>query len=161
MKNKDGSLKCFGKVDMYQDRKPHTRHCIVMGDELKLCNDALRKECLKINKYNKKKENEMENSRQLKGEKILHYLEKEPSNFITLKLYTDPEDMNCDEDGDVFFSTKTVELMEAFDVTVFITPGTKTNDVVRILEKCKTWVQKEFSQVGSKDDEDYDVSSEF
>ena len=46
--NSDGTLKCFGEAEVYQHQKPHTRHCIAMIEEVKVCNEALRKECWKI-----------------------------------------------------------------------------------------------------------------
>ena len=50
--NQDGTLKCFGHADFFQEQKPHQRNCIAMIEELKLCNETLRKECLKISKRN-------------------------------------------------------------------------------------------------------------
>jgi hypothetical protein len=99
-------------------------------------------------------------SRQNKAEKLLHYSEREPKNFMQFDCFVNSEEdsfMKPDADGDCLFSGNTVELMTGnVDVRLLVVPGTNTSDVVRILDKFKAWIQKDFGQIGNKEKEDDD-----
>lgn len=95
----------------------------------------------------------------MKGEKLLHYFERDPVRFIQYDGFinineSDDDLMRSDQDGDCLFSSETIELMTgSVQVRLLIVPGTPAKDVIRVLGKMITWIQADPKNLKKKADE--------
>ena len=90
----------------------------------------------------------------MKGEKLLHYFEREPKEFMQYDGFVNtlPDDlMSPDGDGDCLFACETIELMTGYPaVRLLVVPGTAAKDVIRVLGKMITWIQDAPEQLNEK-----------
>jgi len=92
-----------------------------------------------------------EEKKAVKAEKLSHYSRRDPKDFVQFDGFLNTVGdcvMKPDADGDCLFSSDTVELMSGVDVRLLVVPGTSAVDVVRVLDKFKDWVQRDFGQGG-------------
>lgn len=116
----------------------------------KMIDEAILKNCESCKKTEKpenKRELEKLKIEAIKAEKLLHYSRREPKDFVQFDGFVNTEGdcvMKPDADGDCIFSSDTVELMTGnVDVRLLVVPVTSQEDVARVLDKFKGWVQSD------------------
>ena len=82
---------------------------------------------------------------QAKIEKLEHYAKRPLKEFIQFDAYIDGfgHFPYCDEKGDAFFKSNTMELMYGWPtVRILVEPGTKKKDALRIIKKTMEWINE-------------------
>ncbi len=93
----------------------------------------------------------------MKGEKLLHYSERDPKEFMQYDGFVNEMSdavMSPDGDGDCVMACETIELMTGYPaVRLLVVPGTPPEAVVRLLGKMITWIQDAPEQLNKKAEE--------
>ena len=82
----------------------------------------------------------LEQALSTKVELLAHYRGREPKEFLQIDVFADMQDsddpiMIPDIDGDCMFTGKTTELMQGSTIRVFVEPGIRATEFVRLMYK--------------------------